>query len=260
MRAAGAARRSRWPTCCRTSSRSSNWPPRRGAAELRADHPAAAAARAAPISAMIERVLTNLLDNAIRHTPAEGAIEVELRAAAAAGCRVTVSDTGPGIPPRTARRAVPAALQRRRRASRRRARAADRAAHPAIASEPDPAGRPRGPGHHVPVRTGGGRRRAGRASGRVIDGSSPRFTENRRRGRSPPRRRNRGLLFTPFDALGLLWNLFCFWFICSAPVRGGTHFLCCCKESKQRKQLPNANPCHAPLDRSLGVVQPGECR
>ncbi len=69
-----------------------------------------------------------------------------------------------------------------------------------------------------------------------------------------------GLLFTPFDALGLLWNLFSFWFICSAPVRGGTHFLCCCKESKQRKQLPNANPCHAPPDRSLGVVQPGECR
>ena len=52
-----------------------------------------------------------------------------------------------------------------------------------------------------------------------------------------------GCCFTPFDALGLLWNLFCFWFICSAPVRGGTHFLCCCKESKQRKQLPNANPC-----------------
>ena len=25
--------------------------------------------------------------------------------------------------------------------------------------------------------------------------------------------------------------------ISTAPVRGGTHFLCCCKESKQRKQL-----------------------
>ena len=69
-----------------------------------------------------------------------------------------------------------------------------------------------------------------------------------------------GGVFTPFDVLALLWNLFSLWFICSAPVRGGTHFLCCCKESKQRKQLSNANPCHAPPDRSLGVVQPGECR
>ncbi len=47
---------------------------------------------------------------------------------------------------------------------------------------------------------------------------------------------------TPFDALRLLWNLFSSWSICSAPVRGGTHFLCCCKESKQRKQLSNASP------------------
>ena len=42
-------------------------------------------------------------------------------------------------------------------------------------------------------------------------------------------------------------------FICSAPVRGGTHFLCCCKESKQRKQLSTANPCQCasrPLPRS----------
>ena len=50
-------------------------------------------------------------------------------------------------------------------------------------------------------------------------------------------------VFTPFDALWLLWNLVWFWFISSAPVRGGTHFLCCCKESKQRKQLPTANAC-----------------
>ena len=27
------------------------------------------------------------------------------------------------------------------------------------------------------------------------------------------------------------------WFISVAPVRGGTYFLCCCKESRQRKQL-----------------------
>ncbi|RYY67890.1 MAG: ATP-binding protein, partial [Comamonadaceae bacterium] len=46
---------------------------------------------------MIERVLTNLLDNAIRHTPAGGRIEVQLRAADA-GVQVQISDTGPGIP------------------------------------------------------------------------------------------------------------------------------------------------------------------
>jgi hypothetical protein len=48
---------------------------------------------------------------------------------------------------------------------------------------------------------------------------------------------------TPFDALVLLWNLYCFWFICSAPVRGGTHFLCCCKAKKaafHRECLPVA--------------------
>ncbi|MDF3837467.1 HAMP domain-containing sensor histidine kinase [Cupriavidus basilensis] len=46
---------------------------------------------------MIERVLTNLLDNAIRHTPAEGAIDVDL-ACHDGKVSVTVSDTGPGIP------------------------------------------------------------------------------------------------------------------------------------------------------------------
>lgn len=46
---------------------------------------------------LIERVLTNLLDNAIRHTPAGGEIVVRLRADGA-GVRVEVSDTGPGIP------------------------------------------------------------------------------------------------------------------------------------------------------------------
>ncbi len=46
---------------------------------------------------MIERVLTNLLDNAIRHTPAEGSIDVDL-AYRDGKVSVTVSDTGSGIP------------------------------------------------------------------------------------------------------------------------------------------------------------------
>lgn len=46
---------------------------------------------------MIERVLTNLLDNAVRHTPPEGAIDVDL-AYRNGKVEVTVSDTGSGIP------------------------------------------------------------------------------------------------------------------------------------------------------------------
>ncbi|SAL60793.1 integral membrane sensor signal transduction histidine kinase [Caballeronia peredens] len=50
---------------------------------------------------MIERVLTNLLDNAIRHTPEHGLVEVTLAPANEKGesVEVTVSDSGPGIPP-----------------------------------------------------------------------------------------------------------------------------------------------------------------
>jgi hypothetical protein len=33
------------------------------------------------------------------------------------------------------------------------------------------------------------------------------------------------------------WIPYSFWFISVAPMRGGSHFLCCCKESNQRKQL-----------------------
>ena len=46
---------------------------------------------------MIERVLSNLLDNALRHTPEGGSVEVGL-AASMDVMDVTVIDTGPGIP------------------------------------------------------------------------------------------------------------------------------------------------------------------
>jgi len=46
---------------------------------------------------MIERVLTNLLDNAIRHTPEGGEVRVELRHHDGV-VTVHVADTGPGIP------------------------------------------------------------------------------------------------------------------------------------------------------------------
>ncbi|WP_313318967.1 HAMP domain-containing sensor histidine kinase [Stenotrophomonas sp.] len=47
---------------------------------------------------LIERVLTNLLDNAIRHTPAGGRISISLRALDD-DVVVRVADSGPGIPP-----------------------------------------------------------------------------------------------------------------------------------------------------------------
>lgn len=47
---------------------------------------------------MIERVLTNLLDNALRHTPEGGQVRLELMRCAG-GVNVTVQDTGCGIAP-----------------------------------------------------------------------------------------------------------------------------------------------------------------
>ncbi|QKV62649.1 HAMP domain-containing histidine kinase [Pseudomonas sp. 43A] len=47
---------------------------------------------------LIERVLTNLVDNALRHTPQGGEIEFDLKHQGAL-VDVTVSDTGPGIAP-----------------------------------------------------------------------------------------------------------------------------------------------------------------
>jgi signal transduction histidine kinase len=46
---------------------------------------------------MIERVLTNLLDNALRHTPAGGSVRLELHAVDG-NVQVRVADTGSGIP------------------------------------------------------------------------------------------------------------------------------------------------------------------
>ena len=45
---------------------------------------------------MIERVLTNLLDNALRHTPEDGNVDITLERGERT-IRVVVSDTGPGI-------------------------------------------------------------------------------------------------------------------------------------------------------------------
>ena len=50
---------------------------------------------------LIERVLTNLLDNAIRHTPPGGDIALRL-ARLPQGLRVQVADTGEAFPPRCA--------------------------------------------------------------------------------------------------------------------------------------------------------------
>ncbi|MCD9087949.1 ATP-binding protein [Stenotrophomonas sp. SY1] len=64
---------------------------------LTADIPAGLPAVEADLG-LIERVLTNLLDNAIRHTPEGGHIQVALHAADGQ-VQVTVSDSGPGIAP-----------------------------------------------------------------------------------------------------------------------------------------------------------------
>jgi signal transduction histidine kinase len=45
----------------------------------------------------VERAVGNLVDNAVRHTPAGGSVEVEVQAVAGGGARVSVADTGPGL-------------------------------------------------------------------------------------------------------------------------------------------------------------------
>jgi hypothetical protein len=64
----------------------------------------------------------------------------------------------------------------------------------------------------------------------------------------------------PFFAFLLVWLFACgfglslrsYWFICVAPMRGSTHFLCGRKESEQRKRLtPPARRC---LPRTVSLV------
>jgi len=49
--------------------------------------------------AMIQRILSNLLDNAIKYTPSGGVVKVSLSEKNGKQTLVTVQDTGPGIPP-----------------------------------------------------------------------------------------------------------------------------------------------------------------
>jgi signal transduction histidine kinase len=47
---------------------------------------------------MIQRMLTNLVDNAIKYTPDGGRVTVSVRGASGGAVVLSVSDTGPGIP------------------------------------------------------------------------------------------------------------------------------------------------------------------
>ncbi|HEU4404646.1 MAG TPA: hybrid sensor histidine kinase/response regulator [Polyangiaceae bacterium] len=64
--------------------------------------PSAQAARARVDETLLRRVVENLLDNALRHTPASGRVAVEV--GGGAGVRIAVSNTGPPIPPGERRR------------------------------------------------------------------------------------------------------------------------------------------------------------
>ncbi len=48
---------------------------------------------------LITQALSNLIENAVKYTPAPGRIELRVRRGADKGVLVTVADTGPGVPP-----------------------------------------------------------------------------------------------------------------------------------------------------------------
>ncbi|HEY7207731.1 MAG TPA: HAMP domain-containing sensor histidine kinase [Gaiellaceae bacterium] len=73
---------------------------RRVALDARVEEEARAARCSAP---QVERVLLNLLTNALRHTPSDGSVAVVVEPAGSE-VRVTVEDTGEGIEPGTERR------------------------------------------------------------------------------------------------------------------------------------------------------------
>lgn len=58
----------------------------RGAAVVRGD------------SVGLQRAIGNLVDNALRHTPAGGQVSIEVRPAEPEGADIVVTDTGPGVP------------------------------------------------------------------------------------------------------------------------------------------------------------------
>jgi two-component system phosphate regulon sensor histidine kinase PhoR len=72
--------------------------PRLRAGELAAELHAEDDARAWADRGAVEQVLGNLLDNAVKYTPAGGRIEVAIRPGAGRRLRISVSDTGIGIP------------------------------------------------------------------------------------------------------------------------------------------------------------------
>jgi signal transduction histidine kinase len=47
---------------------------------------------------LLGRLIDNLLENALAHTPRDGVVSIGMAATASGACKVTVTDTGPGIP------------------------------------------------------------------------------------------------------------------------------------------------------------------
>ena len=66
----------------------------------------------------LEQVLTNLVDNALRHTPADGRVWLGARQESDATVSLTVSDTGTGIAPEALRQVFDRFSARTGRASR----------------------------------------------------------------------------------------------------------------------------------------------